>query len=145
MLKCSYHNYNDVIMSAMAYQITSLKIVYSIIHSGADQRKHQSSASLDFVRGIHRSPVNSPHKGPATRKMFPVDDVFMALKLAGASGAVCQISEQLNNSNHRSRAFGTLWNLTIKRLLWYWIAPSVLKISVGLVSIRQRATHLINE
>ena len=44
---------------------------------GADQRKHQSSASLAFVRGIHWRPVNSPHKWPVTRKMFPFDDVIM--------------------------------------------------------------------
>ena len=43
----------------------------------ADQRKHQSSASLAFVQGIHRGPVNSPHKWPVTRKMFPFDDVIM--------------------------------------------------------------------
>ena len=53
-------HYNDVIMGAIASQITSLTIVYSIICSDADQRKHQSSASLVFVRGIHRGPVNSP-------------------------------------------------------------------------------------
>ena len=41
--------------------------------------KSQSSASLDFVRGIHRWPVNSPHKGPVTRKMFPFDDVIMRI------------------------------------------------------------------
>ena len=41
------------------------------------QRKHQSSASLAFVRGIRRWPVNSPHKGPVTRKIFPFDDVTM--------------------------------------------------------------------
>ena len=70
-------HYNDVIMSAMASQITSLTIVYSTVFSGADQRKHQSSASLAFVRGIHRWPLNSPHKGPATRKMFPFDDAIM--------------------------------------------------------------------
>ena len=40
-------------------------------------KKHQSSASLAFVRGIHRWPVNSPHKGPVTRNMFPFDDVIM--------------------------------------------------------------------
>ena len=57
-------------MSAMASQITSLTIVYSTVHSGVDQRKHQTSASLTFVRGIHWSPVNSPHKGPVTRKCF---------------------------------------------------------------------------
>ena len=59
--------------------ITSLTIVYSTVYSGADQRKHQSSASLAFVWGIHRGPVNSPHKWPVTRKMFPFDDVIMAL------------------------------------------------------------------
>ena len=67
---------NDVIISSMASQITSLTIVYSSVYSGADQRKHQSSCSLAFVRGIHRWPVNSPHKGPVTRKMFPFDDVI---------------------------------------------------------------------
>ena len=62
----------------MASQITSLTIVYSAIGSGADQRKHQSSASLAFVRGIHWWTVNSPHKGLVTRKMFPFDDtVYM--------------------------------------------------------------------
>ena len=64
-------------MSVIASLITSLTIVYSSVYSGADQRKHQSSASLAFVRGIHRRPVNSPHKGPVTRKMFPFDDVIM--------------------------------------------------------------------
>ena len=57
-------------MGAMASQITSLTIVYSTVYSGADQRKHQSSASLAFVWGIHRGPVNSRHKWPVTRKMF---------------------------------------------------------------------------
>ena len=47
------------------------------VYSGADQRKHQSSTSLAFVRGIHRWPVNSPHKWPVARKMFPFDDVIM--------------------------------------------------------------------
>ena len=64
-------------MSAMASQITSVTIVYSTVYSSVDQRKHQSSVSLAFVRGIHRWPVNSPHKGPITRKMFPLDDVIM--------------------------------------------------------------------
>ena len=70
-------HYDDVIMSLMASQITSLTIVYSASYSGVDQRKHQSSASLAFVRGIHRGPVNFPHKSPVTRKMFPFDDVIM--------------------------------------------------------------------
>ena len=71
-------HYSDVIMDTMASQITSLTIVYAMVYSGTDQRKHQSSASLAFVRGIHRSPVNSPHKWPVTRKLFPFDDVIMS-------------------------------------------------------------------
>ena len=66
-------------MSAIASQITSLTIVYLTVYSDSDQRQHQSSASLAFVRGIHRGPVNSPHKWPVTRKMFPFDDVITLL------------------------------------------------------------------
>ena len=65
-------------MGEIASQITSLTIVYSTVYSDADQRKHQSSSSLAFVREIHRGPVNSPHKWPVTRKMFPFDDVIMS-------------------------------------------------------------------
>ena len=70
-------HYNDVIMSAMTSQITGVSIVCSSVGSGADQRKYQSSASLAFVWGSHQWPVNSPHKWPVTRKMFPFDDVIM--------------------------------------------------------------------
>ena len=64
-------------MGAIASQITSLTIVCSTVYSDADQRKYLSSASLAFVRGNHRGPVNSPHKWPVTRKMFPFDDVII--------------------------------------------------------------------
>ena len=70
-------HYKDVIMSSMASQITSLTIVYSAVYN--KHRKHQSSASLAFVMGIPRWPVNSPHKWPVARKMFPFDDVIMML------------------------------------------------------------------
>ena len=73
-------------MGAMASPITNLTIVYSSVYSGTDQRKHQSSASLAFVRGIHRWPVNSPHKSPFTRKMFPFDDVIILLHWDGSQG-----------------------------------------------------------
>ena len=56
----AWFHYNDVRMSAMASQITSLTIVYSTVYSGTDQRKHQSSTSLAFVRGIHRRPGEFP-------------------------------------------------------------------------------------
>ena len=70
------NHYNDVIIGTMTSKITSLTSVYSTVYSGADQRKHQSSASLAFVCGIHRVPVNSPHKWPVTRETFPFDDVI---------------------------------------------------------------------
>ena len=73
---CAAHYY-DVIMGAIASQITSPTIVYSTVYLDADQSKHQSSASLAFVREIHRGPVNFPHKWPVTRKMSPFDDVIM--------------------------------------------------------------------
>ena len=68
-------HYSDVIMSVMASQITSLMIVYSTFYW-----KHQSSASLALVWGIHQWPVNSPHKGPVTRKMYPFHDVIMRIR-----------------------------------------------------------------
>ena len=70
-------HYIDVIMSAMVSQITSVMIVYSTVYSGTNQRKHQSSASLAFVQGIQRWPVNSLHKGSITWKIFPFDDIIM--------------------------------------------------------------------
>ena len=64
----------------MVSQITSLTIVYSTVYSGADQRKHQSSASLAFMQGIHWWPVNPPHKWPVTRKIFLFDDFIMSFE-----------------------------------------------------------------
>ena len=56
-------HYSDVIMGAMASQVTGVSIVYSTVYSGADP-------SLAFVKGIHRWPVNSPDEEPVTRKCF---------------------------------------------------------------------------
>ena len=70
-----YHS--DIIMSTTVSQIIGVWIVYSTVCSFANQRKHQSSATLAFVRGIDRWPVKSPHKGPVTRKVLPFDDVIM--------------------------------------------------------------------
>ena len=79
----SSDHYSDVIMGAMASQISSISIVCSTVCSAVDQRTHKGSASLAFVRGIHRSPVDSPHKGLVTRKRFQFDDiVMMAIVLA---------------------------------------------------------------
>ena len=91
-------------MSKMASQITSLTIVYSTVYSGADQRKHQSSASLVFVRGIHRWPVNYPHKWPVTRTIFPFGDVIIAEDIAELRVLTC--------SNHSAYA-PSQWETTL--------------------------------
>ena len=89
---------------AVASQITSLTMVYSTVHSDADQRKHQSSSSLASVRGIHRGPVNSPHERPV---MFPFDDVIMIFSGLNASKTqlllhIIMSSYHINGvSNHR--------------------------------------------
>ena len=95
-------NYNDVIMNLMAYRIISIAIVYSNVYSGADQRKHQSSASLAFVRRIHRGPVISSHKWPVTRKIFPFDDVIMPNHFLGSLpivfacfGPTCKVENEI--------------------------------------------------
>ena len=74
---CAYSRlllYSDVIMSTVASQIIGVSIVCSTVRSVAHQTKNQSSASLVFVKGIHRG---FPHKGPVTQKMFPVNDINM--------------------------------------------------------------------
>ena len=72
-------------MDATTSQITSLTIVHTTVYSDTDQRKHQISASVAFVREIHRWPVNAPRKGPVTRTMFPFDDVIMIYALTAAN------------------------------------------------------------
>ena len=103
-------HYCDVILGVMASQITSRTIVYSIAHSGADRRKHQSSASLAFVRGIHRRPVNSPYKGSVTRKMCPFDDVIMLFSVVAMNTWTTAFTEALKG--HR-----VVWKIEIYYLI----------------------------
>ena len=70
-------HYSNVIMGAMASQITSVTIVYSTVCSSADLRKRHSSESLAFVLGIYAVTGEFPHKRPVTRKMFLFDDIIM--------------------------------------------------------------------
>ena len=88
------HHYTDVSTRAMVSQITGFLIVCSTICSHADQRKHQSSPSLAFVRRVHWWLVDSPHKGPVTRKMFTFDDVSMfRIIVYSSNSALRYISE----------------------------------------------------
>ena len=83
-------------MGTMVSQITSLTIVY--------HRKHQKSASLAFVWGIHRWPVNSPQKRPVTRKMSPFEDVIMVVS--------CGISWLIHTPSKKAVKIGHIWILT---------------------------------
>ena len=115
IMMTSSNHCSDVVMSAMASQITSLTIVYSTVYSGADQRKHQSSAPLAFVRGITRLPVNSPHRGPVTRKMLPFDDVIMVISHAGKSEDIYPW--------HKLKITNLIWQphpLGPHELTWWW-------------------------
>ena len=100
----SSSHYSDAIMRAMGSQVTGLANVCSTVYSGADQRKHQSSASLAFFRWNHRWPLSSPHKGPITRKIFRFDVVIMSENLV--TPPLCQV------------AHATRWNC---RVFWrFW-------------------------
>ena len=125
-----FSHYNDVIMSKMASQITSLTIVYSTVYLSADLRKHQSSAPLAFALGIHREPVNSPHKWPVTRKMFPFDDVIMCQCYSKDHPQYCQcVDGLLATLMERQRRWwieataniGTIWQRA--RVLIHPLAP----------------------
>ena len=87
-------HYIDVIMTTMASQITSLTVVYSTVYSDADQRKHQSSASLAFVWGIHRDRWIPRTKGQLRGRCFHL----MTSSCTGDSGftiAFSHLSEVL--------------------------------------------------
>ena len=121
-------HYSDIIMSAMASQTTSLTIVYSMVYSGIDQIKHQSSMSLAFVRGIHQWPVNSPHKGPATQKMFPL----MTSSCLTVFSCPCSIQTQhVPQDCHHEIFMPTYnllnWNLLISCIIY---ATNILAITV---------------
>ena len=96
------HNEHD------ASQINTISIVYWAICSGAGQRKHQNSASLAFVRGIHQWLVNSPHKRPVIRKMFPFDDIVMWC-LASISHSL--ITKPIHSNQRRPLPIDLLWDL----------------------------------
>ena len=119
-------------MGAMACQITSLTIVCSTDYSGVDQRKHQSYASLAFVRGIHRWPANFSHKWQVTRKIFPFNDVIMTqrkfFKGKGNPAFICRTIEYIHqcyvvvmHASFIARRAGLLWSQ--QDFEWRWSVP----------------------
>ena len=114
MMHIVFIHYSGVIMGAIAHQINTVMIVYWTVYSGADQRKHQSSASLAFAWKIHRWPLNFPHKGPVTRKCF---------YLMTPSCSICHIQCQaiVWNSDHTLSKYTFKWriNPTWWRIKWW--------------------------
>ena len=118
-------HYSDVIMNTKASQITSLAIVYSIVYSGADQRK---PSKLRVTGGIHQRPVKSPHKGPVKRKIFPFDDVIMK----GPVTRKCfhlKTSSWTNNFHghamYSTCSMSTTWPwIWLRSACWEWILPN---------------------
>ena len=110
-------------MSAMVSETTGVPMVCTTVYSVADQRNHQSSASLAFVRRIHRWPVNSPHKGLViTRKMFPFDDVIMLLRKIFDGGV--QLRFSIGYPWLRK-----IWSKThpwLRRISWLWAHSGVI-------------------
>ena len=131
------NHYDDVIMTMLASQITSLPVVCSIVYSDVNQRKHQSSASLAFVREIHRGPVNFPDKWPVTRKMFPFDDVIMCFHLTTSS--LLWYKERYHRVNLRGI------------VTWHWIVnvssarQTDINVRTGIDSCKQNTTYEIRK
>ena len=113
----------------LASQITSLTIVYSTVYSDADQRKHQSSASLAFVRGIHRGPVISPHKWPVTRSIWrrhhaklPLSQTNGNILLIGALATnLCEIGIEIRRFSYKK----IIWKYRLQNdgdfvSVWRW-------------------------
>ena len=93
---------------------------YSIVCSGADQRKHQSSASLAFVRGIHRWPVNSPHKGPVMQKVFPFHGAIMhKIVTLGTMGKIDTGAKPQQNPTKRE-PWCTVWYKHVSFVMVYF-------------------------
>ena len=110
-------HYNNVIMSPVSSQITSVLMVCSTVYSGVDLRKHQSSMPLAFMRGIHRWPVNSPHKGPVTWKMLSLMTSSCSEIILKDIGEVCQYQ----NSTKPSKNLRT--GYIMGHVTWWSISP----------------------
>ena len=137
-----WFHYNGVIMSVMASQTTGVSIVYSAVVSSADQRKHQRSASLAFMRGFHRWPVNSPHKRPETRKMFPFDDVIMFNTLRPND---LMIPLNINQTRCRPLMRCLFYDQKHPRCGYHWFSSHLTETRWPTFSRRHLQLHSLNE
>ena len=111
------------VMNAMASQIAGVPVIYSTVCSRGDQRKHESSASLAFVRGIHRWPVNSPHKGSVTRKKFHLMTSLCRYHGRWWFGILMEVSHD------KTRQFLSCYRLTLVTKPMGWRPPARVKMT----------------
>ena len=113
LISIEYHC-SDVIMSVMASQITDISIICSTVCSGVDQRRHQSSASLAFVRGIHRWPVDCSHKQYAAHDIRRVREVSMGFPLQAKmdpwNGSQVKLKFYMSLLGQSSSSSGSVWS-----------------------------------
>ena len=130
-MKYTMH-YNDVIMGAIASQNTSLAIAYSIVYSDADQRKHQSPASLAFVRWIPRT--NGQLRGKCFHLMtsswihssFPYDDENTSYKECNMLYLECNIVSLNMQCWLTSTRYAWLtWEITMKGYIHHKYAARI--------------------
>ena len=136
LLEINYH-YNDVIMTPMASQITSLTVVYSTVYSDGDQRKHQSSASLAFVRGIHRDRWISRTKGQLRGKCFHLMSsscfakINIPVRLHTSPFPLCHLRAtstcEASMIEYIETRFATFGHLTPRKTIFNAFAMGVLK------------------
>ena len=121
-------HYIDVIMTMMASQITSLTVVYSIVYSGADQRKHQSSASLAFVRGIHRDRwiprTNGQWRGKCFHLMTSSWLSHMKLQLSCCVPQNLPNSMMYNTPTKWSAHSFHIYTYNIPHIIWTQLCPA---------------------
>ena len=124
-------------MNAMASQITCVSVVYSTVVSDADPRIHQSSASLAFVRGIHRWPVNSPPKRLVTRTMFPFDDVIMKELTKDTDSSPVRANYGVNfvNSGYLHFYFCPVCAVNTSVQFWTAVSLKTRNVLFGLISL----------
>ena len=119
-IRLAIFHYSDVIMSTMASQITGVSIVYSPFSSGGDKKNIKAPGHWPLLGGNHRWPVNSPHKWPVTRKMFPSDDVIM-LWSQFSSACDSHLNGDLRVDHWHRRSYARGWNCIAKWKPSCWI------------------------
>ena len=126
----SHHAYgllhrSGIVMSTMVPQTTGVSVVCSVVFTGAYKRKHQSSASLAFVRGIYRWPVDSPHKGSVTSKLLMTSSWSVACMLCVNAGDMQTLFRISNISIELCISFSRIYACRQQIIFQNHLMPSI--------------------